>query len=158
MLKTPIEILHAVARIIKSAGTILGFLAMVYVGTANLLSNTKFGQTILSYFDPLINPTRLTQNYVYYEIGENGILTKEGRLAPVNQSTSKPYHQIGKSDIFQANSTVRIRNAPTGSADKTGVIALGECVQVVSAEFPLSEEELGNAISGGWLNIEKVDC
>lgn len=157
-MKKLIELLHASAKIIKSAGTVIGFLAMLYVGTAQLLSQTEFGETVLSFFDPLINPERLSKNYVYYEIAENGALTAEGRFAPAGQITSKPYEQLQKGEILQANSTVRIRNQPTGSADKIGNIQRGECVQVLNAEFPLRPDQLGNAVSGGWINIEKVEC
>lgn len=97
-----------------------------------------------------------TSLYVYYELGEGMSLTREGRLSPRDQAERTAYEDLEVGDYLFASSTVRIRNAPTASGSVIGRLAAGDCARIVTNDHPLTQQQLGSAITGGWIRI--TDC
>ncbi len=97
-----------------------------------------------------------TSLYVYYELGPDMSLTREGRLSPIDPAVRSTYENLEVGDNLFASSTVRIRNEPTASGSVIGRLAAGDCARVVTKDHPLTREQLGSAITGGWIQI--TDC
>ena len=60
-------------------------------------------------------------------------------------------------DILRATSQATVRTQATTTGPSVGIIDAGECVRVTAA--PTRKlTELTNASSGGWLEVQAVDC
>jgi len=151
---------HETAKLIKSITTIFGCLALVYVAAVNWFSDTTIGKTIASVGDTVVASERLSDFYVYYEIDEklDLRLTEEGRFSPIGGGLPLPYSDLTIEDVLEANSTVRIRSAPTANAPIVDVLDGKTCVYILLADWELDKNQIGTATSGGWLNVDLVSC
>lgn len=140
----------------------VGWLTALFLFAANLWSDLpesgvfKAVEWIQGVLLPEPRIVEQSSLYVYYELGEGMSLTREGRLSPRDQSERMTYENLEVGDDLIASSTVRIRNAPTASGSIVGRLAAGDCARVVRNDHPLTQQQLGSAITGGWIQI--TDC
>ena len=113
------------------------------------LKQTNKDPTLAANLASALNNMR---GYVFYEVGGDGWLTKNGQLRPVNQKKPPlpPFASLGPKTILQADSAVNMRAGPSGGADVLDTLSQGDCVRVVSA---------GKADgAGGWLQAVPTKC
>jgi caspase domain-containing protein len=90
--------------------------------------------------------------YAYYEVDENGALTRAGQLRPV-EVTQPPIPSatsLKTNQILQANTDVYLRAGPESQANVIKVLKGGDCVRMT---------KLARSISvGSWLQVSPSDC
>jgi hypothetical protein len=91
---------------------------------------------------------------VYYEVGNDGWLTKDGQLRPVGQKKPPlpPFASLAPKTVLQADSAVNMRAGPGGGSDVLDKLSQGDCVRVVRPE------KAGPDGAGGWLQVVGTKC
>jgi len=153
-----IDNIGKVAKLIKDLSTIAGAVTGLYIIAANWLPNTDLGRFVTNTLDPLINPTRFSEGYVYYEVGLDGELTSYGQLRVFPTNDLPPFESLDKGVILQAKSEVYLRPTPSTQKDFIRVFGEEQCFKITEVARELSGAELGAAQSGGWIGVVETKC
>jgi hypothetical protein len=87
-------------------------------------------------------------SFAYYEVGEDGELTKNGQLAPlgINTKPLPPLNRVGPGVKLKAASAVYLRSEPRANAPVLSLLDGGSCIKVVRRDRQISD-------SAGWLQV-----
>jgi hypothetical protein len=102
--------------------------------------------------------------WVYYEVGEDGGLTSDGRLESYPFGDSMPeFSEIASGTIFRAASGINVRSIPPETFEEQrrqtpiGSLRPGDCVVVTGIGFESAISD-PDASSGGWLEVARRPC
>jgi hypothetical protein len=87
-------------------------------------------------------------SFAYYEVGDDGWLTKNGQLAPLGVTIKPlpPLRMVGPGVKLKAASAVYLRSGPRPDAPVLSLLDEGKCIRVVSRDRQISD-------SSGWLRV-----
>lgn len=150
--------IHALANLIKSIGTIFGFITATYIAAVNYFPATFAGKLLASAGDQLIATQRFSEGFLYYEVGKNGELTPHGQLVALPGEKLPDFNSLSAGLILKAKSTVYLRPKPTKDEDFTRVLGAGQCFEILKRDRELSSKDLRGAKNGGWLSVAETSC
>lgn len=150
--------LSLAAKVIRDVSTILGAVTAIYIAVVNFLPNMPIVQGFIAAADSAINPDRFHDGYVYYEVSNEGGLTQSGQLMLHPSERLPNFSDLSVGEILMSQSRVYLRPQPTRSAGHTQVFQIGSCFEILSLAREITQPDLRNARSGGWLAVTSVDC
>ena len=112
---------------------------------------------------PEPEPRQVVVGFVYYEIGDNGDVTEDGRLRLLRDGPAE-YSDLRVTDVLQAAGNdgivdgTNIREDAKATSRIKRTMAAGECVVVIAppqVEIVTQDEGVS---SGGWLNVQTTTC
>ena len=157
-MKQVIAAIHEFAKLIKSIGTILGFLTALYLVAVNFAAETGVGRWLANFGDQFIAKERFFEGYLYYEVGEDGGLTPYGQLVVLPGKEIPLFKALEHGDILEAQSEVYLRPQPTTKERFLRVHGNGQCFEVVEKVKEITGSALGKARSGGWVSVVETEC
>ncbi|MBX3530427.1 MAG: hypothetical protein KF849_07455 [Rhizobiaceae bacterium] len=97
--------------------------------------------------------------YAYFEVGNDGKVTDQGRLGLPNELMPLPdFLALSKGTVLRAYGHVRVRIEPAAGTRKIDTIRAGECVSVVDGAQRQNAIRTKTARSGGWLRVAHSEC
>ncbi|WP_155730436.1 hypothetical protein [Pseudoalteromonas luteoviolacea] len=94
--------------------------------------------------------------WVYYEVGEEREITKDGNFYLLKESPTGYYNEIEVGDKLRVVGNANFRSGKGSNEPKTFVLVDGDCVIITSK--PREEYSVKNAKSGGWLKVATSPC
>lgn len=94
--------------------------------------------------------------WVYYEVGEEREITKDGNFYLLKESPTGYYNEIEVGDKLRVVGNANFRSGKGSSEPKTFVLVGGDCVIITSK--PRDEYSVKKAKSGGWLKVATSPC
>lgn len=99
------------------------------------------------------------EGYVFYEVTNDGDLTRSGQLGKDGRKSKLPaFMELKPGELLRAQSWINVRSGPDKDLRIVNVMRIFECARVL--DVPLAENITSDRTyrTGGWIRVAHADC